>query len=120
MRRPAGPTPSDSYEGQFLIAMPSLRDGPFARSVVYMCAHRADGAMGIVDQPARRSDVQFAELLVQLEIVRQADAIRLPPSVGSRARVARRTRRYRARFRAAQQRLSLGRIRPSRSPTASV
>jgi len=80
MRRPAGPTPSHSYEGHFLIAMPSLRDGPFARSVVYMCAHRADGAMGIVINQ-RAQDIQFAELLVQLDIVRQADAIRLPPSV---------------------------------------
>src|ERR1700677_3655876 len=82
MRRPAGPTPSHSYEGQFLIAVPSLRDGPFARSVVYMCAHRSDGAMGIVINQ-RAQDIQFAELLVQLEIVRQADAIRLPPSVGA-------------------------------------
>src|SRR5208282_1349824 len=82
MRRPAGPTPSHSYEGHFLIAMPSLREGPFARSVVYMCAHRADGAMGIVINQ-RAQDVQFAQLLVQLDIVRQADAIRLPPSAGA-------------------------------------
>ena len=47
MRR-ADPPPPTSLEGQFLIAMPSLREGPFARSVVYMCAHRDDGAMGIV------------------------------------------------------------------------
>jgi len=80
MRRPAGPSPSHSYEGQFLIAMPSLREGPFARSVVYMCAHRADGAMGIVINQ-RAQDIQFSKLLVQLEIVKQADAIRLPPSV---------------------------------------
>ena len=40
MRR-ADPPPPTSLEGQFLIAMPSLREGPFARSVVYMCAHRA-------------------------------------------------------------------------------
>src|SRR5271163_2119645 len=80
MRRPAGPTPSHSYEGHFLIAMPSLRDGPFARSVVYMCAHRDDGAMGIVINQ-RAQDIAFSNLLVQLEIVRQADAIRLPASV---------------------------------------
>src|SRR5271167_175200 len=80
MRRPAGPPPSHSYEGQFLIAMPALRDGPFARSVVYMCAHRDDGAMGIVINQ-RAQDIAFANLLVQLEIVREADAIRLPPSV---------------------------------------
>ena len=82
MRRPGGPPPSHSYEGQFLIAMPSLREGPFARSVVYMCAHRSDGAMGIIINQSAQ-DVQFAKLLVQLEIVKQADAIRLPPSVES-------------------------------------
>ena len=80
MRRVAGPPPSHSYEGQFLIAMPSLREGPFARSVVYMCAHREDGAMGIVINQ-RLQEVDFAKLLVQLEIVPEADAIRLPPSV---------------------------------------
>ena len=67
MRR-ADPPPPTSLEGHFLIAMPSLRDGPFARSVVYMCAHRADGAMGIVINQ-RAQDIQFAELLVQLDIV---------------------------------------------------
>ena len=40
-----------------LIAMPSLREAPFARSVVYMCAHREDGAMGIIiNQPAEEID----------------------------------------------------------------
>jgi len=78
--RLAGPPPSHSYEGRFLIAMPSLREGPFARSVVYMCAHREDGAMGIVINQ-RLQEVDFAKLLVQLEIVPEADAIRLPPSV---------------------------------------
>jgi putative transcriptional regulator len=62
--------------------MPSLREGPFARSVVYMCAHREDGAMGIVINQ-RASDVEFSKLLVQLEIVGKDDAIRLPPSVGA-------------------------------------
>jgi len=80
MRRNAGPPPSHSYEGRFLIAMPSLREGPFARSVVYMCAHRDDGAMGIVINQ-RAQEIEFAKLLVQLDIVREADAIRLPPSV---------------------------------------
>src|SRR5271169_887074 len=87
MRRPAGPTPSDSYEGQFLIAMPSLRDGPFARSVVYMCAHREDGAMGIVINQ-RAEEIEFSRLLVQLDVVGEAEAIRLPASA-ERMRVLR-------------------------------
>ena len=59
--------------------MPSLREGPFARSVVYMCAHREDGAMGIVINQ-RADEIEFSKLLVQLDIVRQAEAIRLPPA----------------------------------------
>ena len=65
MRRADAPPPS-SLEGQFLIAMPSLREGPFARSVVYMCAHREDGAMGIIINQ-RAEEIDFGKLLVQLE-----------------------------------------------------
>ncbi|MGD1017623.1 MAG: YqgE/AlgH family protein [Roseiarcus sp.] len=74
---PLGFAPAPSYEGRFLIAMPSLRDGPFARSVVYMCAHREDGAMGIVINQ-RADEIEFSRLLVQLDIVGRAEAIRLP------------------------------------------
>ncbi len=74
----ADPPPPSSLEGQFLIAMPSLRDGPFARSVVYLCAHREDGAMGlIINQSA--DEIDFAELLTQLGVVPSEPAIRLPP-----------------------------------------
>ena len=31
-----------------LIAMPAMGDPRFARSVIYLCAHSADGAMGII------------------------------------------------------------------------
>ena len=77
MRRAEAPPPT-SLEGQFLIAMPSLREGPFARSVVYMCAHRDDGAMGIVINQ-RADEIDFGKLLVQLDIVPETEAIRLPP-----------------------------------------
>jgi putative transcriptional regulator len=77
MARSPESAPWQSYEGQFLIAMPSLRDGPFARSVVYMCAHREDGAMGIVINQ-RAAEIEFSRLLVQLDVVGEAEAIRLP------------------------------------------
>jgi putative transcriptional regulator len=77
MRR-ADPPPPASLEGQFLIAMPALRDGPFARSVVYMCAHREDGAMGIIINH-RAEEIDFARLLVQLDIVPEGQPIRLAP-----------------------------------------
>ena len=53
--------------GKMLIAMPSMGDPRFAGSVVYMCAHSDEGAMGlIVNKPAR--DLGFVELLDQLGI----------------------------------------------------
>jgi putative transcriptional regulator len=73
----ADPPPPSSLEGQFLIAMPSLRDGPFARSVVYVCAHREDGAMGLIINQ-RADEIDFAELLTQLGVISSEPAIRLP------------------------------------------
>jgi putative transcriptional regulator len=80
MKRPAGAAIEHSYEGKVLIATPSLRDGVFDRTVVYMCVHRSDGAMGIVVNQ-RAVEMQLSKLLVQLDIVREADAIRLPARI---------------------------------------
>lgn len=58
----------DSYlAGQLLIAMPGMRDPRFARTVVYMCAHSAEGAMGLVINRVLES-LTFEELLEQLGI----------------------------------------------------
>lgn len=55
-------------DGQLLIAMPSISDPRFDRSVVYICAHSADGAMGIViNQQA--TNIDFIDLVKQLEIL---------------------------------------------------
>ena len=62
-----------------LIAMPTLRDGPFARAVVYLCAHREDGAMGIIVNREAET-INFPELLVQLDVVKPDETIELPPS----------------------------------------
>ena len=53
--------------GQLLIAMPSMMDPRFEKSVIYMCAHNSDGAMGLVINRAIDS-LTFPELLEQLEI----------------------------------------------------
>jgi putative transcriptional regulator len=64
-------------DGQFLIAMPGMQDSRFARTVVYICAHSPDGAMGImVNQPAPQ--ITFRDLLVQLNIIPEGPEIRLP------------------------------------------
>ncbi|TCT05135.1 YqgE/AlgH family protein [Aquabacter spiritensis] len=69
--------PPDFLDGKMLIAMPSMQDERFSRTLVYLCAHSAEGAMGIVvNQPA--SHIDFAELLVQLDVVPAADRILLP------------------------------------------
>src|SRR5919204_1818369 len=68
-------------DGQMLIAMPTMGDERFARSVIYVCAHSVEGAMGIiVNQPA--ANISFQDLLVQLDVVPAADLIQLPPRAG--------------------------------------
>jgi len=37
-----------SLKNHFLLAMPGLRDPNFSRSVVYICEHSQDGAMGLI------------------------------------------------------------------------
>lgn len=70
-----------SLDGHMLIAMPSMPDERFARTVIYMCAHSSEGAMGIVvNKPARH--LGFPELLVQLDIIARDQAIRLPDRAG--------------------------------------
>jgi putative transcriptional regulator len=71
-------------DGQLLIAMPSMGDPRFARAVIYMCAHSADGAMGIIINQ-RASNIRFTELLEQLNIVPPQDRINFPPSLGAMA-----------------------------------
>ena len=53
--------------GQLLIAMPGMRDERFAKSVIYMCAHTEEGAMGLVLNQ-RLDSLTFAELISQLEL----------------------------------------------------
>src|SRR3974377_223941 len=69
-------------DGQMLIAMPSMRDERCARTLIYICAHSSEGAMGIVvNQPA--SNIKFPDLLVQLDVISDSDRIELPPSAGA-------------------------------------
>jgi putative transcriptional regulator len=69
-------------DGKFLIAMPTIDEGVFARTVVYMCAHSAEGAMGlIINKPMAQPS--FPDLLVQLEIIPEDQSIRLPSQARS-------------------------------------
>lgn len=68
-------TKTDTHEfldGRFLVAMPMMGDSRFARSVVYLCAHSAEGAMGIIVNKLV-PDIDFRDLLVQLNIIDSSD-----------------------------------------------
>ena len=72
---------SGYLDGQLLVAMPGMADDRFARAVIYVCAHSAEGAMGIVlNRPA--ADLSFPDLLVQLDIVPEIGAH--PPAAAGR------------------------------------
>lgn len=72
--------PAGFLDGQMLIAMPGMSDARFARTVIYMCAHSGDGAMGIVINKPSRS-IGFPDLLLQLDIIDKEEAVHLPRRV---------------------------------------
>ncbi|MCP4329005.1 MAG: YqgE/AlgH family protein [Alphaproteobacteria bacterium] len=53
--------------GHLLIAMPTMEDPRFSRAVIYMCAHNAEGAMGLVVNKELDS-LSFSELLKQVGV----------------------------------------------------
>src|SRR5690606_34418687 len=73
--RPA--TRSRGYlDDHFLIAMPGMKDDRFARSVIFICAHSEEGAMGLIINQAQQ--MRFPDLIVQLGIMKEHETIRLP------------------------------------------
>ncbi|WP_132544601.1 YqgE/AlgH family protein [Rhodovulum euryhalinum] len=59
--------------GKLLIAMPGMGDPRFEKSVVFLCAHSDEGAMGlIVNKPM--AELSFSDLLSQLDIPRAPGA----------------------------------------------
>jgi putative transcriptional regulator len=61
---------SEGYlTGQLLVAMPTMRDPRFTRTVIFMCAHNPEGAMGLVVNRLVGS-LTFPDLLAQLGISR--------------------------------------------------
>ncbi|GAB4388093.1 MAG: YqgE/AlgH family protein [Albidovulum sp.] len=64
-----------NLSGKLLIAMPGMGDPRFRQSVIFLCAHSADGAMGlIVNKPA--PDIAFGDLLDQLGIEKKSERAR--------------------------------------------
>jgi putative transcriptional regulator len=73
---------SSFLDGQMLIAMPGMSDPRFDRSVIFMCAHSDNGAMGIIVNK-RAPMISFSELLERLDIMPQENRIKLPDDVQS-------------------------------------
>lgn len=59
-------TDSENLINHFLIAMPSLADPNFSRTVTYLCDHSSEGTMGLVIN--RPLAVSLGELLSQIEL----------------------------------------------------
>ncbi|MDJ0895803.1 MAG: YqgE/AlgH family protein [Alphaproteobacteria bacterium] len=55
------------FTGQLLVAMPAMTDPRFAKTVIYMCVHNPNGAMGLVINKHVES-IGFPQLLEQLNI----------------------------------------------------
>ena len=83
----ADPSPMN-LTGALLVAMPGMGDPRFDRSVIFLCAHSEDGAMGlIVNKPAM--DMELGELLDQLEIACTSSRRTLPVHFGGPVETAR-------------------------------
>ena len=67
------PIESSPLSNQLLVALPSLHDPHFARSVALVCQHDGDGAMGVVVN--RPSEYTLGEVLQQMGIASDSDAL---------------------------------------------
>lgn len=78
--RPRKLTDSGYLEGQLLIAMPAMADKRFARSVIYMCAHSDEGAMGLIINQ-RAPNLSFPDLLDKLQLLDEEAEASVPPDL---------------------------------------
>ncbi|AWV06541.1 YqgE/AlgH family protein [Marilutibacter maris] len=69
--------PTTPLANQLLIALPSLADTNFSRSVALICQHDEDGAMGIVVN--RASEYTLGEVLGQMGVEGGSDSLRAQP-----------------------------------------
>jgi putative transcriptional regulator len=68
---------SINFTGHLLIAMPSMCDPYFAKTVTFICTHNADGAMGIIiNQP---TNVKLDELYENIKVTLDNDIIKDQP-----------------------------------------
>lgn len=81
MGLPSSKSETLDLTGSLLVAMPSMGDPRFERSVVLLCAYSDKGAMGlIINKPS--SDVGMSDVLDQLEIAPSQKAAGMPVHFG--------------------------------------
>lgn len=77
---PSGARPAVQFlADHFLIAMPTLEDPNFHRSVTLICQHDAEGAMGIMIN--RVADYTLGELLAQMDLTPRSSELAERPLV---------------------------------------
>ncbi len=70
------PTDSINLKGHFLISMPHMSDPYFAHSLIYVCSHDDDGAMGLIIN--RSTPLDLHDLLAHLQLP-HPESTRLEP-----------------------------------------
>lgn len=71
-----------SLKGQILIAMPSMEDSRFHRTIIYICEHSAQGTMGIILNRPMQS-MTFVDVLQQVRVLDEDDNVLLPSAIQS-------------------------------------
>jgi putative transcriptional regulator len=66
--------------GKMLIAMPGMGDPRFDRSLIFMCAHSENGAMGIIVNKTAPM-LSFGELASQLDLFSASEYEAMPPDL---------------------------------------
>jgi putative transcriptional regulator len=67
-------------DGQLLIAMPGMADPRFDKSVIYLCAHSEQGAMGLIINKTTPM-MSFGDLISQLDLAPEDAALEPPPEL---------------------------------------
>ncbi len=69
------------FEGKFLLAMPNMDSEVFERSIIYLCAHSDDGAMGFQVNKSARMTVK--ELIKSTDLGKQGKLVEEVKSIDS-------------------------------------
>jgi putative transcriptional regulator len=76
-REPDSGSGDNFLEGKLLIAMPGMADPHFEKSVIFMCAHSSEGAMGImINKPV--AGLSFHDLMEKLDLQVKPDTPNFP------------------------------------------